>query len=168
MNKKQLAVAWVILAASFYLPQLWNNCYAEKFYSYAIYELAVESGKLDMNIVSRTPDDVSCRKLAYSNPETQGDWVLLESQCVAGSQPDKIRDDIFNNRQITQAYLSYVNPSGFQTRTTFAGLTGDKSPVPGFPIDIPTELLMPTILMVKEALESQGIKNIKIIYPKRK
>ncbi|MFH1128503.1 MAG: hypothetical protein WAW67_05980 [Candidatus Omnitrophota bacterium] len=168
MNKKQLAVVWVILVVSFCLPRLWKNCYAEKFYSYAIYELAIKSGKLDMNIATRAPDEASCRELAYSNPKTQGEWVLLESQCVAGSELDKIRDDIFNNRPITQVYLSYVNPAGFQTRTTFAGLTGDDSPMPGFPIDIPTELIMPTIFMVKESLESQGVKNIKIIYPKRK
>lgn len=163
-----LAIPILIAAASFCFPRLWLNCYAEKFYSYAIYELAIKSGKLDMNIVSRVPDDASCRKLAYSNPETQGEWVLLECQCVAGSQSDKIRDDIFNNRQITQVYLSYVNLAGFQTRTSFAGFTGNNSPMPGFPIDIPTELLMPTILMVKGSLESQGIKDIKIIYPKRK
>ncbi len=165
---RRFFIVTLFLAVSFYLPRLQVKCYANNHYAYAIYELSGENGKMDMNMVSKTPNEESCRILASTNPKTQGEWVLLESQCVSGSERDKDLEAVFHNRPIEKVYLSYVNLGGFQTRISFLGLTGNDSPVPGFPIDIPTELIMPTINIMKESLEAQGIKNIKIIYPRKK
>ena len=59
-------------------------------------------------------------------------------------------------------YISYKNNDGLDTRITFVGVSTS-----GYPIDIPVKKVMPLINSMKLSLESAGIKDVRIVYPKR-
>ncbi|MDP8261911.1 MAG: hypothetical protein P9M13_01240 [Candidatus Ancaeobacter aquaticus] len=145
------------------------ECDAKNYYAFCIYELTGKSGKkIAMNIITKTYNHNTCKATANSNPKKWGKWILFGSESTTGDQHDKNFSAVFSNQPVMGVYLSYVNLDGFDTRVTFVGVAGKNSPVPGLPIDIPVKMIMPTINSMKQQLESAGIKNIKVIYPRNK
>lgn len=144
-------------------------CYAKDYYAGCIYELTGKSGtKYAMNVVTKTNDKATCEATANSNPKIQGKWILKGAECYVGAEYDENFSAVFNNQPTGSVYLSYINRDGFETRVNYVGLTGSDSPVPGFPIDIPVDKVMPLIDSLKQQLETVGVKDIKVIYPKKK
>lgn len=159
----------MVLAVLFSLTLMQRECYAKNYYAYCVYEFTDKTDKkIHMNVITKTFDEKSGKATANSNPKRQGKWVLIGTDCVRGNEYDKNFAAVFNNQPVMGVYLSYANLDGFETRIMFVGVTGNNSPLPGYPIDIPTEVIMPTINTMKQQLESRGLKNIKIIYPKTK
>lgn len=167
MRKQVINIQKVILFA--FILAAFNPRHGEcasTYYAYSVYEYENANGKkINMNVVSKTSDERTCRATANSNPKQQGAWMLLGTDCVTGSKYDQNFVAVFNNQPTKSVYLSYANLDGLETRINFVGVTGDDSPVPGFPIDIPPAQIMPLINNMKQSLEAVGIKNVRVIVP---
>ena len=151
-------------------------CFAENYYALTEHQIKGKSGTVyAMQTITKTSEEAACKKIAGQKSTSFGQWISSGSECFNGgvivvdqsSWDDWVRH-MFENAMTSYPYISFSDLYGFPTRVKFVRLTGQDSPVPGFPVDIPTEQVLPLANAVIKSLEASGIKNAKIIYPESK
>ena len=176
-------MALIILSISFFSSSL---CFAENFYAITEHQLTDgqgniyndnEGNKFSMQTTTKTFNENICNDVAKTKGTTKGMWLSTGTLCVKGTDMingvSKTWDDagewMFENQpsQVRGIYLSFTDNSGYQTRIQFHVLAGPNYPIPGYPGEIKTEQILPIAQAFIKALELEGIKDAKIIYPEK-
>jgi hypothetical protein len=93
-------------------------------------------------------------------------WIRTE--CLKGKEWENLLGGLFANQPASTVYISYVDPSGYETRINSKVLTGLNSSTPGLPVDPEIKEAMLWANAMMKALKKGGIKNARIIYPAKK
>ena len=95
------------------------------------------------------------------------DDYQVRTECVSGQKWEKLFGDTFANKPTSALYISYKDPNGYETRINTKVLAGSNSPTPGQPVNPPAKETIAWANAMIEALKKGGIKNAKIIYPRK-
>ncbi len=91
----------------------------------------------------------------------------IRTECLTGKEWEDSLGGIFANQPASTIYISYVDPNGYETRINTKVLSGSNSTTPGLPVDLSIKEAMLWANVMIEALEKSGIKNARIIYPRK-
>lgn len=136
-----------------------------------------EGNVLALQVVTKIFDKDSCEKVINAKSKSMGRWVSTGTFCAKGSDVtagtstwDETVDYMFTDqpKETGGLYISLTDLSGFQTRFQFQILSGPKSPVPGFPVDVPPDDVLPLAEGFIKSLETSGVKDARIIFPTKK
>jgi len=143
--------------------------FADDYYAMTEHQLESNRGNTySMMTITKVPDKDTCEKVANQKSPTNGPWISSGKECVAGQEWDEQFEKVFANQPGSGLYVSFVDLNGYETRVKWMRLTGSNSPVPGFPIDLPTEGAVLWAKELMKVLEVAGTKNAKIIYPTKR
>ena len=159
MKKILLAVLGVFFFTSL--------CFAQDYY--ALVEVLIKNDAgLDfaMNTITKVPNQQAGEKILSTVNQLKGQY-RVRTECVTGPQWEKLFGDTFANRPTSALYISYKDLDGYETRINTKVLTGSNSPVPGQPVDSPAKETIAWANAMIKALEKGGIKNARIIYPRK-
>ncbi|HNW39379.1 MAG TPA: hypothetical protein PKI44_03005 [Candidatus Omnitrophota bacterium] len=143
-------------------------CFAQE--SYALVEVLIKNDAglvFIMNTVTKAADQEACAKILRPIEQLK-DQYQVRTQCVSGAQWDKLFKDTFANKPASAIYISYKDPNGYETRVNTKVLSGADSANPGMPVDPPDQEVIAWAGSMITALEKGGIKNARIIYPRKK
>ncbi|PIQ87869.1 MAG: hypothetical protein COV73_01880 [Candidatus Omnitrophica bacterium CG11_big_fil_rev_8_21_14_0_20_43_6] len=142
-------------------------CFAQDHYALVEVLIKNDAGLVFiMNTITKTPNKESCDRILYPASLLK-DKYPVRTACVVGPEWDKRFGDAFANKPTAALYISYRDPNGYATRINTKMLAGADSPTPGRPVDPPLGELMAWANTMIDTLEKGGVKNAKIIYPRK-
>ena len=119
-----------------------------------------------MNTITKVSDAQTCDKLLSPVNQLKAQYQV-RTECVSGPEWDKLLADTFDNKPTSALYISYTDPDGYETRINTKVLTVADASVPSSPAVPPAKETIAWANAMIEALGKGGIKNAKIIYPRK-
>ena len=153
----------VILGVFFFA----TACFAQNYYALVEVLIKNDSGlAFLMNTVTRTSDQRSCGEILSPINQLK-DKYQVRTGCLNGPEWDNLFGDVFANKPTSAIYISYKDLNGYQTRINTKVLGGVNSVHSGMPVDPPDKEIVAWANTMITALEKGGIKNARIIYPRK-
>jgi len=151
---------WLLVLGGFFFTSL---CFAQDYYALVEVLIKNDAGTaFMMNTVTKLPDQQACGKV-LSPVNLLKTQYQVRTECVSGDKWEKLFQDTFANKPTGSIYISYRDPSGYETRVNSKVLAGANSS----PVDSPIKETMLWANAIITALEKGGIKNARIIYPQK-
>ena len=155
---------WLMVLGIFFFTTL---CFAQNYY--ALVEVLIKNYAglaFTMNTVTKVPDQETCEKVLSPINQLKGQYQV-RTECVAGQEWEKLFRDTFADKPTSAIYISYKDPNGYETRINTKALAGLNFPIPGLPVNLSIEKTIFWASAMMETLEKGGIKNARIIYPRK-
>jgi len=160
MKKILLAVLGVLFFTSW--------CWAQNYYAFVQVQIKNDRGTTFlMNTITKTSDPETCEHI-LSPVRQLKDMYPIRTECLAGREWEDLLGGLFADQPASTAYISYVDPNGYETRINTKVIAGSNSSAPGLPVDPSIKDTMLWAEAMIKALNKGGIKNARIIYPRKK
>jgi hypothetical protein len=142
-------------------------CFAKNYYALVEILIKNDSGPaFIMNTVTKVPDEESCARILSPMSELKEKYVV-RTDCVSGEQWDKLLADTFADKPTDSLYISYKDASGYEARINSKVLVGTNFSPSGQLVDPSPQTTIAWALAMVDTLEQGGIKDAKIIYPRK-
>ena len=143
-------------------------CWAENYYAFVQTQIKNDrDATFLMNTITKVPDKETCAKI-LSPVEQLKDRFPIRTECLTGKEWEDSLERLFANQPASTAYISYVDPNGYETIINTKVLSDSNSSTPGLPVDLSIKEDILWAETMVEALKEGGIKNAKIIYPRKR
>jgi hypothetical protein len=143
-------------------------CFAQNYYACVEILIKNNTGSVfSLNTITKVSDPQACEKILHPINLLK-DKYQVKTECVSGPEWEKLFGDTFANRPADDLYIAYKDFNGYETRISTKFLTASGSSVSGQAVESPAKEIINWAKSMIKALEEGGIKNAKIIYPRKK
>lgn len=142
-------------------------CWAQNYYAFVQAQIKNDSGTIFlMNTITKVFDQETCAEIL--SPVNQlKNMYSIRTECLTGQEWDNLLGGTFANKPASSLYISYKDPKGYEIRINTKVLAGLDAPTPGLPVDPPIREIILWASAMMDALEKGGVKNARIIYPRK-
>jgi len=155
---------WLVVCGVLFFT---SCCWAQDYYAFVQAQIKNESGSTFlMNTITKVADKKTCESIL--SPVNQlKDSYSIRTECLTGQEWEDAFGALFANQPAASLYISYRDPNGYETRINKKMLVTSGTPALQQLVDISLEESVFWAKSMLEALKKGGVKNAKIIYPRK-